>query len=141
MGEIKTKATSQKVEDFLDAIESEEKRKDAYTVLEIMKQITGQKPVMWGSSIVGFDKYHYKSERSSQEGDWPIIGFSPRKANITLYVISGMEGEKDIVAKLGKCKTSVGCLYIKKLSDVNMSVLKELIEKEYKHNVAKLKKP
>lgn len=140
MAELKTKATNQKVEDFLDAIEPEEKRKDAYTVLEMMKQITGQKPVMWGSSIVGFDKYHYKSERSSQEGDWPIIGFSPRKANLTLYVISGMEGEKELIAKLGKCKTSVGCLYIKRLSDVDQTILRELIEKEYEHNVKKLKK-
>lgn len=139
MAEIKTKPTTQRVEDFLDTIEPEEKRKDAYVVLEMMKNITGQEPVMWGSSIVGFDKYHYKSERSSQEGDWPIIGFSPRKANLTLYVISGMEGEKELIAKLGKCKTSVGCLYIKRLADVDLKVLGELIKKEYEHNVKKLK--
>ena len=87
---------------------------------------------MWGTSIVGFGSYHYKSERSSQEGDWPLTGFSPRKQALTLYVLSGFEGTDELLARLGKHKTGVGCLYIKKLSDVDLDVLSEIIEQSFK---------
>ena len=131
MAELKTKATSQKAEDFLKTIEPEEKRKDGFTLLEMFRGVTGEKPVMWGTSIVGFGMYHYKSERSSQEGDWPLVGFSPRKQNLTLYIMAGNKDSLDLLKKLGKHKTSVGCLYINKLSDVDQAVLTKLIKKSF----------
>lgn len=131
MAELKTKPTAQNVADYLNTIEPEEKRRDSFEILSMMEKITGEQAVMWGTSIVGFGKYHYKSERSSQEGDWPLIGFSPRKQNITFYIMSGFKDNQDVVKKLGPCKTSVGCLYIKRLSDVDTSVLKILIEDAY----------
>ena len=133
MAELKTKATKASVTDFLDKITPEQKKKDAYEILEMFKDATGQKPVLWGTSIVGFGKYHYKSERSSQEGDWPLTGFSPRKQNLTLYVMSGFENLKGDLVKLGKHKTSVGCLYINKLADVDKAALKKIIKKSYEH--------
>lgn len=128
MAKLKTKATTQNPRDFLEKVESEEKRKDSFVLLELMEEITGEKPVMWGSSIVGFGKYHYKSERSSQEGDWPLIGFSPRKQNLTLYIMAGFKENQELLKKLGKHKTSVGCLYINRLSDVDRTLLSKLIE-------------
>lgn len=133
MAELKTKPTSQTAREYLDTIEPEEKRKDGFTLLRIMEKITGEKAVMWGPSIVGFGSYHYKSERSRQEGDWLLIGFSPRKQNLTLYIIGGFEDSEELLKKLGKHKTSVGCLYIKRLSDVDESVLIQLIEKAFRH--------
>ena len=131
MAELKTKATTQSAEEFLSKVEPEEKRSDSLELLRIFKKITGEKPVMWGSSIVGFGKYHYKSERSSQEGDWPLTGFSPRKQSLTLYIMSGFKDSQDLLKKLGKYKTSVGCLYINKLTDVDIKVLAELIKKSF----------
>jgi len=131
MAEIKTKATNQDPKDFLNKIEPDQKKADGFTLLEMFQKITGQKAVMWGSSIVGFGKYHYKSKRSTQEGDWPMAGFSPRKQSLTLYIMAGNEKNTDLLEKLGKYKTGVGCLYINKLSDVNLSVLEKLIEKSY----------
>ena len=96
-------------------------------------RLTGETPKMWGSSIVGFGQYHYKSERSSQEGDWPLVGFSPRKQNLTLYVI-GQYDLEDLLNNLGKHKTSVGCLYINKLEDVDTSVLEKIIDVAYKES-------
>jgi len=134
MGEPKTKATVQNVKDFLSKVEPETKRLDSFTLLEMFEKVTGEKAVMWGASIVGFGKYHYKSERSSQEGDWMLVGFSPRKQNLTLYI---MHGNKDNPAleKLGKHKTSGGsmggCLYINKLSDVDIKVLEKIIRDSY----------
>jgi hypothetical protein len=137
MGEPKTKATDQNVKEFLSKVEPEGKRLDSFTLLEMFEKITGEKAVMWGSSIVGFGKYHYKSERSSQEGDWMLTGFSPRKQNLTLYVLHGNDTSQDLLPKLGKHKTSGGsmggCLYINKLSDVDTNILKELIEKNYNY--------
>jgi hypothetical protein len=135
MSEQKTKPTSQSVKEFLNGVVPEEKRQDSFALLEIFEKITGEKAVMWGTSIVGFGQYHYKSERSRQEGDWMLVGFSPRKQNLTLYI---MHGNKDNPAleKLGKHKTSGGdmggCLYINKLSDVDQEVLSKLIEKSYR---------
>lgn len=131
MSELKTKPTSQNVKEFLNKIEPEEKRRDSVALLELFQKITGEKAIMWGSSIVGFGMYHYKSERSTQEGDWPLTGFSPRKQNLTLYVMSGIKDDQKLLQKLGKHKTSKGCLYINRLSDVDKIVLAKLIEKSF----------
>lgn len=133
MAELKTKQTNQPPEDFLKTIEPEEKRQDGFALLELFKKVTGEKAVMWGSSIVGFGMYHYKSERSTQEGDWPLVGFSPRKQNLTLYVMAGNKDNSALLEKLGKHKTSVGCLYINKLTDVDLKVLTTLIENSFKY--------
>src|SRR3989344_269226 len=125
MAELKTKVTKQDPKDFLNTIEPEEKRKDGFSLLEMFEKVTGEKAVMWGTSIVGFGMYHYKSERSTQEGDWPLVGFSPRKQNLTLYIMHGNQDSAALLEKLGPHKTSVGCLYIKKLDDVDRKVLFE----------------
>lgn len=126
MAEPKTKATNKSVEEFLQSIEPEQKRRDGLTLLEMFKKITGEKPVMWGPTMVGFGVYHYKSERSRQEGDWLRTGFSPRKQALTLYVLTG-ESDAPLLEKLGKHKTGVGCLYINKLADVDIKILEKLI--------------
>jgi hypothetical protein len=131
MSELKTKPTSQDPRELLSAVEPEEKRRDSFTLLALMERITGEQAVMWGPSIVGFGSYHYKSERSRQEGDWPLVGFSPRKQNLTLYVMAGNQDNQDLLARLGKHKTSVGCLYVKRLSDVDLDVLTALIETSF----------
>jgi hypothetical protein len=131
MGEIKTKVTSSSVEDFLNSIEGEAKRKDAFQLLYLFKSITKLEPKLWSNSVIGFGQYHYKSEKSKQEGDWFLTGFSPRKANITIYTMHGNEMSQDLLAKLGKHKTGMGCLYINKLSDVDMKILEELIRKSF----------
>ncbi len=133
MAELKTKATTESVTEFLEKVEPEEKQRDSFTLLEMFQEITGEKAVMWGTSIVGFGKYHYKSERSAQEGDWPLIGFSPRKQNLTLYIMAGNENNHDLFKNLGKHKTSVGCVYIKRLSDVDPAVLKKLIKSSFQY--------
>jgi hypothetical protein len=138
MAAIKTQKNDASVEGFLQTF-SEEKRKDCEVILKMMKQASKEEPKMWGTSIVGFGTYHYKSERSRQEGDWFITGFSPRKANLTLYIMPGVDYYKDLIKKLGKCKTSVSCLYINKLADVDIKVLKELIIAAYK-NMKKITK-
>ncbi len=131
MAEPKTKPTNQPVEEFLNKVTPADKLIDSLTLLVMFQKITGEKPVMWGTSIVGFGKYHYKSERSKQEGDWPLTGFSPRKQNLTLYLMGGFKDHTELLAKLGKHKTSVGCLYINKLADVDQKVLAKLIEKSF----------
>jgi hypothetical protein len=135
MSEPKTKPTSQSAEEFLNGVEPEQKRRDSFALLEMFEKITGERAVMWGTSIVGFGQYHYKSERSRQEGDWMLVGFSPRKQNLTLYILHGNK-DNPALEKLGKHKTSGsgmgGCLYINKLSDVDTEVLGKLIEKSYR---------
>ncbi|MBP6687475.1 MAG: DUF1801 domain-containing protein [Lacibacter sp.] len=133
MAEIKTQKNNASVEAFLNTVTDEEKRKDSYTILELMKEVSKEKPAMWGTSIVGFGTYHYKSERSRQEGDWFFMGFSPRKQNLTLYIMPGVGHYKELVDQLGKCKTGGSCLYINKLSNVDTKVLKQLLSKAYKH--------
>ena len=133
MSEPKTKPTSQSVREFLKTIAPEEKRQDNFALLEMFESITGEKAVMWGPSIVGFGLYHYKSERSSQEGDWPLVGFSPRKQNLTLYVMTGNKDSQELFKNLGKHTTSKACLYIRRLSDVDQTVLEKLIQKSYRH--------
>ena len=131
MTELKTKVNSGSVTDFLNSVPDDEKRKDSFELLEIYKKITGEEAKMWGTSMVGFGMYHYKSERSSQEGDWPLAAFSPRKQNLTLYVMPGMYVAEKSFDNLGKHSKSKGCLYIKRLSDVDMEVLKKIIEESY----------
>lgn len=130
MGDIKTKVNDASPIDFINS-SPEEKKVDSLKLLEFFKNITGEKPKMWGSSIIGFGQYHYKSERSAQEGDWPLTGFSPRKQNLTLYIMLGFKDYGDLLKDLGKFKTSVGCLYIKKLADVDMDILEKLIKKSF----------
>lgn len=126
MAELKTKKTKASVTAFLDKITDEQRRNDCQTVLNLMKQATGEEPKMWGSSIVGFGTYHYRYA-SGREGEWPIIGFSPRKTDLTLYIMPGFEKFESLLAKLGNYKTGKSCLYIKKLDDVEIPVLKKLI--------------
>lgn len=131
MAEVKTKRNNSSVKDFIRKVEDETKRKDSEKLLKMYTEITGEKAAMWGDSMIGFGLYHYKSERSSQEGDWPLAAFSPRKQQLTLYIMNGFEDYTKEIAKLGKCKTSKGCLYIKKLSDVDEKLLAELIKRSY----------
>ena len=133
MGEIKTKVSDASVTKFINAVPNERRRKDGFALLEIFTRITGEEPKMWGPSIIGFGSYHYKSERSSQEGDWPLTGFSPRKQSLTLYVIPDSENKNlnNLFDKLGKHKTSRACLYINTLGDVNLAVLKQIIKESY----------
>ena len=127
MAELKTKQTTADVNEFINSFaDSEQKRKDSFELLNLMKDVTGSEPKMWGPSIIGFGSYHYKSEKSRQEGDWPLIGFSPRKAAISLYVYTGAKEHKELLEGLGKYKMGKACIYIKKLSDINQDVLKKL---------------
>lgn len=131
MSTIKTLANDSSVEDFINSVESEVKKADAFRLLEMYKKATGEAPKMWGTSIIGFGQYHYKSERSSQEGDWPLAGFSPRKQNLTLYIMPGFNDYSALLSKLGKHKVSKACIYINKLSDVDEAILKEIIKRSY----------
>lgn len=128
---IKTVVNDADVKKFINAVADEQKKKDSFTLLEIFSSVSGEKPKMWGSSIIGFGQYHYKSEKSRQEGDWMLTGFSPRKQNLTVYIMPGFDDYKELLDKLGKHKTSVGCLYINKLEDVDMNALKKLIKVSY----------
>ena len=127
MAELKTKPTDQSAEDFLNGLTDENKRRNAFTILELMRKISQAEPKMWGTSIIGFGDYHYKYA-SGREGDWFQIGFSPRKQDLTLYLMQGFKRYGDLLAKLGKFKTGGGCLYIRRLSDVDLPTLEELIK-------------
>jgi len=127
MAEIKTKRNDGDVAAFLNRVEDDKKRADSFQLLQIMEEITGKKPEMWGGSIIGFDSYHYVYA-SGREGDWPIVGFSPRKQNLTVYIMPGFDRYEALMQKLGKHKIGKSCLYIKKLKDVDEAVLKELIQ-------------
>ncbi|MGB4844672.1 MAG: DUF1801 domain-containing protein [Ferruginibacter sp.] len=132
MAVLKTQKTKASVPAFLAAVESEEKRKDSKTLLKLFTDITKEKPALWGTAIVGFGTYSYKSERSKQAGDWFMVGFSPRKAYIAVYVIAGINKYQALLKKLGKFKVSTGsCLYINKLADIDLDVLKEIISSGY----------
>ena len=132
MVELKTKQNKASVTGFLRGIEDPQRRKDCRTVLELMKEVTGSGPKMWGDSIVGFGSYHYKYA-SGREGDWFVTGFSPRKANLTLYIMAGFSRYKELLAKLGKHKTGKSCLYIKRLADVDLAILRQLVEDSVAH--------
>jgi len=132
LAELKTKVNTKSVETFLKKVASGKRLEDCFTVLELMKTITKENPKMWGPSIVGFGNYHYKYE-SGREGDFFITGFSPRKQNLTLYIIAGFSKYEELMNKLGKYKTGKSCLYIKDLNDINMNVLTKLISDSVKY--------
>lgn len=127
MAELKTKVNEASVEKFLNSAAEGKKLDDSYAILALMKDVTKLEPKMWGTSIVGFGSYHYKS-KSGQEGDWFLTGFSPRKQSLTLYIMSGFEKYDELMSQLGKFKTGKGCLYINKLEDVNLDILKKLVK-------------
>lgn len=128
MAEVKTKQHEANVTDFiLSFAETEQKQKDSFELVKIMQEYTGFEPKMWGPSIIGFGMYHYKSDRSKQEGDWPLVGFSPRKAAISLYVYMGTPEQDKLLQEFGKFKMGKGCIYVKKLSDINIEVLKKMM--------------
>ena len=132
MAELKTKPTEVKVTDFLDSVEDPKKREDSYKILDLMKRITCEEPVMCGSSIIGFGTYTYKYA-SGREGDWMLTGFSPRKQALTLYIMSGFDAYEDLLGKLGKYKTGKSCLYVKKMEDVDQGVLEDLVKQSVEH--------
>ena len=131
MAELKTKATNASVSAFLKRIDDPQRRQDAVAVTDMMRKVTGQEPKMWGTSIVGFGSYHYKYP-SGQEADWPITAFSPRKQDLTLYLTPGYQENVELMEKLGKHRTGVSCLYLKRLSDVHEPTLKKLIRDSVK---------
>jgi hypothetical protein len=133
MAELKTKPTGASVADFIASVADDQRRKDSETMVALMQEVTGQPPEMWGDSIVGFGRYHYRYE-SGRTGEWMVTAFSPRKESLTLYIMSGFDELAGLMARLGKHKTGKGCLYIKRLSDVDMGVLREMLER----SVAKL---
>ncbi|TQV73690.1 DUF1801 domain-containing protein [Aliikangiella marina] len=130
MSELKTRKNNTSVTSFLNSVENEKRRKDAKQILKMMKDITGEKAVMWGTSMVGFGSYDYKYA-SGREGTWMRIGFSPRKANTTLYIMNGFSQYNELLSQLGKYKTGKSCLYINKLEDVDIEVLKKMIKHAY----------
>ncbi|HSD55865.1 MAG TPA: DUF1801 domain-containing protein [Candidatus Saccharimonadales bacterium] len=139
MSSLKTLPSDASPIDFINNTTDGTKHQDSLALLQLFTDITGRKPQMWGTSIIGFGMYHYKSERSSQEGDWPLTGFSPRKQNLTLYFMNGFDNHSKLLEKLGKHKTSRGCLYINKLSDVDISILKQLVADSYRAMLAQHK--
>jgi len=137
MAELKTRENDADVVEFINKVEIDQRRTDSLRLLEIFTEITGEKPRMWGDSIVGFGKYHYESDRSSQKGEWMMTGFSPRKQSLSIYIMPGFTKYDDILSDLGKFKTSVSCLYVKRLSDINENKLKELIKASFEYMKAK----
>jgi len=131
MSSTKTRLNDASVTDFINTVEDKTRKEDAFLLLDLFSKITAEEPKMWGTSIIGFGLFHYKSDRSSQEGDWALTGFSPRKQNLTLYLMDGFDSHKELLDKLGKHKASVSCLYINKLSDVDMGVLEKLITESF----------
>lgn len=128
MAELKTKRNDSDVVEFIHSFaDTDQKKADSMELLKIMQEASGYEPKMWGASIIGFGSYHYKSERSRQEGDWPLIGFSPRKAAISLYVYSGAPEHEYLLKDLGEFKMGKACIYVKKLSDINPDALKKLM--------------
>ena len=128
MAENKTQKTGASVEDFINSVEIKRRREDGFALLEIMRDVTGAEAEMWGPSIIGFGDYHYKYE-SGREGDFFLTGFSPRKQSLSLYIMAGFEEYDSLLSSLGKHRKGASCLYINKLADVDMNVLRELIEK------------
>ncbi len=135
MAELKTKPTGASVKTFLERIPDDARRRDCATLLAIMKQATRSEPKMWGAGMVGFGSYHYRYP-SGQEGDWFLVGFSPRKQDLSLHIMSGLAAHDELLAKLGKFKTGKSCLHIKRLADVDLAVLKELV----RSSVAEMKR-
>ena len=132
MSELKTQKNDGDVDAFLNSVENETRKRDAFTVKEIMTRLTGEQPTMWGDSIVGFGEYSYKN-RSGKENKWMKTGFSPRKQSLTLYIMDGFSGYESLLGKLGPHSTGVSCLYIKDLTKVDGEVLEELITQSIDH--------
>lgn len=132
MAELKTRRHDGDVERFLNQVDHDRRREDAFKVLDLMRDVTGEPATMWGDSIIGFGSYHYHYA-SGREGDWFLTGFSPRKQNLTLYIMSGFDAYEALLKKLGKFKTGKSCLYINKLEDVDMDVLRELVRQSAEH--------
>ena len=132
MAELKTQESDASVDDYLNSVEDEKKRDASFKVKALMEDVTGEEARMWGDSIVGFGRYKYKYA-SGREGEWMITGFAPRKRNLTLYIMSGFDEYHDLLAKLGKHSTGKSCLYINKLEDIDMDVLRELVAKSVQH--------
>lgn len=132
MADLKTKPTDASVHDFLQGVADDSRRQDCLTLLRIMQQAAGVEPRMWGSSMVGFGSYHYKYA-SGREGDWFLTGFAPRKQDLTLYIMAGFDRYAGLLANLGKYKTGKSCLYIKRLADVDLAVLQELVAASVQH--------
>ena len=137
MAENKTRKTGASVEEFIASIENRRRREDGSEILAMMCEITGLEPEMWGPSIIGFGDYHYKYE-SGREGDFFLTGFSPRKQNLTLYIMSGLEGQEQLLDKLGKHRTGAACLYINKLDDIDRDILRDLIRISFESAKAEL---
>ncbi|ANE50392.1 DUF1801 domain-containing protein [Flavisolibacter tropicus] len=127
LAEIKTKETDASIEDFINSVASEQKQKDSFTLIQLMQKLTMDNPKIWGTSIIGFGKLRYKSPSSGREVDWFKIGFSPRKANLTIYLCGDVKAQASSLEKLGKHKTGGGCIYINKLSDIDIKVLEEML--------------
>lgn len=129
---IKTTETEASVEDFINALPDEQKKKDSFTILKMMQKASGEKPKIWGSSIIGFGNKRYKSPKTGREVDWFKIGFAPRKANLSLYLVMNIQEQASMLKKLGKHKTGVGCLYVNKLDDIDIKVLEAMIDASLK---------
>lgn len=132
MAELKTKRNDGDVMTFINSVEHPKRREDALAILKLMKSVTRAEPKMWGQSIVGFGSYHYKY-KSGREGDWFLTGFSPRKQSMSLYIMAGFDRYDELMQKLGKFKTGKSCLYINKLEDVDLAVLRELVTESVRH--------
>ena len=132
MSDLKTQLNDGDVVQFLESVENQRRKEDAFEILELMNDVIGEEPKMWGTSIIGYGSYHYKG-KSGREGDWFLAGFSPRKQNMSLYIMAGFDEYDDLMSKLGKHKTGKSCLYINKLADVDIDVLKELVAASVKH--------
>lgn len=135
MPQNKTLPTAASVADFLAAVPNARRREDGEALLEMMRDITGIEPQMWGPSIIGFGSYHYKYE-SGREGDMPMIGFSPRSRSLSLYIMDGFDDHDDLLSRLGKHRKGASCLYINKLADVDTAILRELVTRSYEHTKA-----
>ena len=131
MSKNKTQPTEQSVRAFIDSLDDQQKIADSYSLLDLMKEVTGCEPKMWGPSIIGFDQYHYKYE-SGREGDFLKVGFSPRKRELSIYLMCSLEKNEELLNKLGKHRTGKSCLYVKKLEDINLDVLKDLVQESVK---------
>lgn len=132
MAENKTQETDLSVQAFLETVENDQKREDCFTLMKLMEEVTGDPARMWGTSIVGFGKYHYKYD-SGRQGDFMLVGFSPRKANLTLYIVAGFDEYEPLLNKLGKFTTGKSCLYVKSLKGVDMGTLRTMVERSVQH--------
>ncbi len=132
MAELKTQKNDADVEAFLNNVEPDKKRQDSFAIMNLMQEVTGEEPVMWGPSIVGFGSYRFKYE-SGRTGEWMLVGFAPRKQNLTLYIMPGFEHYDQLLSKLGKFSTGKSCLYIKKMEDVDEGVLRKLVHQSLEH--------